>query len=810
MQNRNDRSKNRRPSRPNRRENRPADPEARARARERAKEKNRIKNEKAGRVILGRTLVVMTICGVVLFLPLFATLYNLMITDHDYYESLATNNQTRSTSVSASRGTVYDRNMNVLSMSASVENVFIDPNEIATKDQDLDLIASGLAALLDVDADWVKEQAADTSMRYKIIKRKIDTTLGDEVRAFINENELSGIYLEPDTKRYYPSSSLAAQVLGFVSSDNVGIEGIEAQYDSYLTGTAGEIITTKGNNGTEMLYEYEKYYEASDGDSLVLTIDSTVQYYLEKNLEEAIEQYDVLNGAFGIVMDVNTGEVLAMATLGSYDPNNYLEIYDADTAAELEEMYQEAISHEEGSALYNQGLEEYNTAVASARLKQWRNRCVSDGYEPGSTFKILTLAAALEEGTTTLEDTFYCGGTTTILGREENNPLHCWKAGGHGSETTAQALQNSCNIAFADIGIALGGDNLYDYVEAFGLLERTGIDLPGEASGIFFDRETLNDPNSYASLTSASFGQTFRITPIQLVRAISAVVNGGYLLEPYVVSEILDSDGNTVQKNTTTVLRQVISEETSAIMCELLESVVTEGTAGNAAVAGYRIGGKTGTSEKIDTYDENGNPVEDKIVSFVGIAPIDDPQYICLVALDTPSTETGYYISGGIMAAPTCRDVFADILPYLGVTPEYSESDIDQADMTVPDVTGMTESEAAAALSDRYLNYRVVGSGTTVTEQVPSANAKIPGRSTVVLYMGEEAPSDLITVPDLTGMTVSQANAAIANSGQLYLKAKGSTASTSSVATDQEPAAGSQVERGTVITVEFTDMSAQD
>ncbi len=766
-------------------------------------------SEKASRTILGRTLFVMAVCGFLLFIPLFATLYQLMIADHDYYEGLAVANQTRSTTVSAERGTIYDRNMNVLAMSASVENVFIDPNEIANKEQDLDLIAAGLSELLGVTEEFVRQQASDTAMRYKIIKRKIDTELGNQVREFINENGIKGIYLEPETKRYYPSSSLAAQVLGFVSSDNVGTEGIEAYYDSWLEGTAGEIITTKGNNGSEMLYEYEKYYEATDGSSLVLTIDSTVQYYLEKNLESAVEQYDVLNGAFGIVMDVNTGEVLAMATLGSYDPNNYLEIYDTDTADELEALYQQAISYGAGTSLYTEGLQTYNNAVAAARLAQWRNRCVSDGYEPGSTFKLITLAAALEEGTTTLEDSFYCGGSTsTIIGRTED--LHCWKTVGHGAETTAQALQNSCNIAFADIGISLGGEKLYEYAEAFGLHERTGIDLPGESSGLYHSVNVLTDPTNQTSLVATSFGQTFKVTPIQLVRAISAVVNGGYLVEPYVVSEVLDSDGNTLEKTTTTVLRQVISEETSAIMRELMESVVTEGTAGNAAVAGYRVGGKTGTSEKIDEYDEYGELVEDKIVSFVGVAPINDPQYICLIALDTPSTATGYYISGGIMAAPTCRDVFSDILPYLGVEPDYSDADISRVEVSTPNVVGMTEIEAASALSERSLNYRVVGSGSTVTAQIPASGSKIPGSSTVVLYMGENAPTDMVTVPDLSGMTVYQANIAIANSDQLYMLAKGSTDSSTSVVTSQEPAAGARVKRGTTVTVEFTDMSAQD
>ena len=766
-------------------------------------------NERANRTILSRTLGLM-VCGVILFIPLIATLFQLMIVDHDKYEEMAISNQTRSTTLSADRGVIYDRNMNILATSVTVENVFIDPNEIETKEQDLKLIATGLSEILDVEESFIYEQAADTTKRYKVIKRKIESDLSQEVRDFINDNDLSGIYLEPDSRRSYPYGSLCAQVLGFTREDNVGAEGLEAYYDSYLQGTAGEIITTKGNKGSEMLYTYEKYYDASDGDSLILTIDSTVQYYLEKNMETAFEKYDVLNGAFGIVADVNTGEILAMATLGSYDPNNYQEIYDEETAAELEAMYQKALGYRQGSAEYESAMEEYNNAVRDARLLQWRNRVVSDGYEPGSTFKLITLASALEEGAVTLNDTFYCEGARYFEGRSKI--LECWKHEGHGMETTAQALQNSCNLAFAEIGLALTGPTLYNYVRDFGLMEYTGIDLPGEGLGYFYSQEYM-EPDADGGISNAissSFGQSFKVTPIQLVRAISAVVNGGYLLEPYVVSEVVDDEGNVVMKNERTVIRQVISEETSAAMREMMESVVTEGTAGNAAVAGYRVGGKTGTSEKLDVYDENGVQVEDKIVSFVGVAPINDPQYICLIALDTPSTETGLYISGGIMAAPTVRDVFTDILPYLGVEPDYSDDEIGKINVAVPNVEGMTESEAAEALAKKSLTYRVVGDGATVTDMIPSGGAEIPGNSEVILYMGEKAPDDKVTVPDFTGMTLTQANEAAANNG-LYVLAKGTDQSGSTIsATYQDIPYGTEVDRGTTITVEFTDHSAQD
>ena len=766
--------------------------------------------DRANRALLGRMLLLLALCGVLAFVPLVGTLYRLMIRDHDYYEGLAIQSQTRSTRVSASRGVLYDRNMNILSTSATVETVFLDPNAIAAKKQDVDLIASGLSRILDVREDFIREQAADTTKYYKIVRKKIPEQLADEVRDFINENELSGIYLEPDSQRYYPYGSLAAQVLGFVNADNVGAEGLEAYYNSVLEGTAGEIIRTKGAGNSEMLYSYEKFYDAADGRSLVLTLDATVQYYLEKNMQAAISKYDIQKGAFGIVMNVNTGEILAMATLGSYDPNQYLEIYDDSVRAELETLKAARDACAEGSAEYAAADETYSAALAEARQAQWRNRCTSDGYEPGSTFKTITLATALEEGTTTLESRFFCGGTTQVKGRDK--PLNCWKAGGHGAESTAEALQNSCNIAFADIGVSLGGEKFYEAVKNFGLMEKTGIDLYGENAGVFFAKELLTDEKSDASLTSGAFGQTFKVTPLQLVRAISAVVNGGYVLQPHLVSEVLDPSGGTVSRTGTTVLRQAISEETSATMCALMESVVSEGTARNAQLPGYRIGGKTGTSEKIDVLDENGNPVRDRIVSFVGVAPMDDPQYIVLVALDTPSNASGIYISGGQMAAPTVRDVLADILPYLGVEPDYSDAEIGSINIEVPDVRDLRSGEAEAALAEKSFRCTLKGEGDTVTDQLPAPGAEIPGNSEVILYLGgAEKPMDTVTVPDLRNCRVTDADEALRSIG-LYLQTKGAakTASGDVVITDQDVAPGSAVARGTVVTVELTDKTAQD
>ncbi len=788
------------------------------------KQANREQNQRANRTILRRTLVLMVLCGIVAFVPLIGTLYHLMITEHDYYNEKAIKNQTRSTNLTATRGVIYDANMNVLASSSTVETVFIDPNEIAEQMKQpensnlLDQIARGLGEILDVEPSFVYEQAADKQYRYKVIKRKISEELADEVRAFISENSITGVYLETDLKRYYPNSSLAAQALGFVSSDNNGSEGLEAYYNEELSGTAGKVVTSKGNYGSEMLYTYEKYYDASDGSSLITTIDSTVQAYVEKNLQNAIDKYDIKNGAFCIVMDVNTGEIKAMATLGSYDPNNYLEIYDDTTALLLENERAAALALPEASAAYEAAIETYKQDVAAARMAQWRNRCVSDGYEPGSTFKLITLASALDSGAVTLNDSFYCGGQEKFTGREQI--LNCWKSAGHGAQSTAQALGNSCNIAFGHIGLRMGGDTFYDYLKSFGVMEKTGVDLPGEASGLFYERKYLNDPANYGTsyLITSSFGQSFRITPMQLVRAVAAIVNGGYVLEPYIVSEVVDADGNTVEKNEKTVLRQVISQQTSETMRTLMEQVVTEGTASAARTPGYHVGGKTGTSEKLDEYDENGQQVKDKIVSFVGVAPIDDPKYVVLVALDTPAysensekyTVHGMYISGGLMAAPTVRDIFLDILPYLGVEPDYGSEDIRGVNFTVPDVIGMDETEAGELLAEKTITYRVVGTGSVVTDQLPVAGSQVPGNSQIILYMGAEKQATRVEVPDFIGCSVADVNYLASNAG-LYVQAKGTDRTDVYVlAAYQDIDPGTEVDRGTTITVEFSSTGASD
>ena len=607
------------------------------------------------------------ILGTLAFFPISARLLQLTVVDHGYYTAKALNNQTRSTAVLTERGMIYDRNMNVLAVSRSVEHVYLDPQELKQARVDLEKLSLFLGERLGKEPQWILEQAKDTRRRYKQVASGISTETADEIRGHILEKNISGVHLEPSVRRSYPFGDLASQVIGFTNLSGQGSEGIEAAYDAFLSGPMARVLTTKGSNEMDMPFSYENLVVPRESCNLILTLDTTVQSCLENRLREAIAKYDVQNGAFGLVMNCKTGEILAMATLGGYDPNDYQRVADEKTAGELEALEAEYRSFPENSEEYIRGRQAYTDLLTQARLKQWRNRVISDGYEPGSTFKVLTMAAALDCGAIDLNTHFYCRGAERIQGRAQL--LHCWRAAGHGAEQTPQALQNSCNLAFAHIALKLGGERFYDYVKRFGILEKTGVDLAGESKGIFFDKALVTNTDKWgtASLTSGSFGQTFKITPLQLVRAIASVVNGGELVEPYIVSEVQDAKGNVVYRQEPTVTRRTVKEETSEMMRTLIRSVVTEGTAKNADVAGFAIGGKTGTSEKIDVFDDKGQRVLDKIVSFVGIATMDDPEYIVLAALDTPSRATGIYISGGVMAAPTVGAILADILPYLGV-----------------------------------------------------------------------------------------------------------------------------------------------
>ena len=750
------------------------------------------------------------VLGLLAFVPMALRLYDLMVVNYDYYAREALRNQTRTTYVTAMRGGIYDRNMNTLAASVGVENVYLDPHELKQSKADLSAIAAFLGELLDVDPESIEKKGKDLSKRYQMVAARVDRETGAKIRSYIQENDISGIHLEPNSQRCYPMGTLASQVIGFTNASNTGSEGVEAAYDRYLTGGNDKVVTTKGNNEMDMPFSFEKFVSATPGCSVVLTLDATVQACLEKRMEEAIARYDVQNGAFGLVMNVKTGEILAMATLGGYDPNDYQTILDPKAAAQVEELRLAYLCEPEGSEGYTAKKKAYQEAMTAARLKQWRNRVLSDGYEPGSTFKVLTMAAALDSGSIDLDTNFYCKGAEQIPGRSQL--LHCWRSAGHGSEKTPQALQNSCNIAFAHIALKMGGETFYEYVQRFGILEKTGIDLAGESKGVFFDKALVTDTDKWgtASLTSGSFGQTFKLTPLQLARAISSVVNGGYLMEPYIVSEVLDAKGNTVLKQEPTIVRRTISRETSDTMRGLLRSVVTEGTAKNASVAGFSIGGKTGTSEKIDVFDENGSRVTDKIVSFVGVAPMEDPSYLVLVALDTPSRSTGIYISGGVMAAPTVGSVMSDILPYLEVERNYTEEDAAGREMVLQDWTGETRKNAENALKALGLTARVIGDGETVTGQIPAAGETVSGDSQVLLYCGETPEAEDVTVPYFLGMDRMKAAQAAQDAGVNLLILGNTDISPEVTAAEQSVPPGTKVPRGTTIRVQFLNTKAAD
>ena len=744
---------------------------------------NRRKSEnirRANRVIQTRTFVLMLVLGVAVFLVLALKLYQLQIKQHDYYQSKALDQQTRSTVVTASRGTIYDRNGNELAVSATAETVFLSPKELAEELEKPETkwtresLSAGLSQLLGVTQESILEQMERTYSQYEVVKLRVDEDTANAVREFLNDNEVHGVYLETDAKRYYPYGSLAAHVIGFVGTDNNGLYGLEAQYEEELQGQTGLVVSAKDNGGNALPYEYEQYYASHNGDDLVLTLDTNVQYYLEKYVKEMADQFEAANGATGIVMDVKTGGVLGMVSYPNYDLNNYSEVSDARLKAAIED----------GSA-----------SLADQQLRQWRNKALNDTYEPGSTFKILTLSAALEEGVVDMSSTFECSGSITVMGQT----IHCSNTSGHGHQTLKEATGNSCNPAFINCGLGLGTDTFYEYMRSFGLLDGSGIDLAGEATGIFMAQSDF----SQLDLACYAFGQNFTVTPLALIAAQAACVNGGYLHTPYLVERITDSDGNVTYRHDSTPVRQVISEQTSATVRECLEYVVASGTGKNGQVAGYRIGGKTGTADKGQTGDV--------VVSFLCFAPADDPQVIMLITMDTPSRATGTYVSGGNMVAPTASTVMAEILPYLGVEPSYSAEELLGMDTTVPNVIGMSVEEAKAKLKDRALSYKIVGDGETITDQTPAGGAIIPGKSSVILYVGEEKSTDKCVVPHLIGKTPSEANTTATAAG-LLIRFSGTTGSESSSVRvlSQSIDEGTEVEAGTVITVQLGDTSVTD
>ncbi len=704
----------------------------------------------------------------------------------------ALNQSLRSTTLSATRGTIYDATGKVLAQSASVWTVVLEPayfKDYEDPEAVRRTVAQGLSQILDMDEEEVYEKTQGNSY-FVYLKRRVETDIRDEINEFLENNEISaGVRMIEDYKRYYPYGTVASTVLGFTGTDGQGLEGLEMQYDTELRGTAGRLISSQNALGTDMPFEYEQYVEAENGYDLVLTIDETVQSVLEKYLAEGVEQFKVKNGAVAIMMDVDTGAILGMATTPTYDPNDPFTIYDEDLQAEID-----ALSGDEQDEAYN-----------AAQLKQWRNKAVSDTYYPGSVFKMCTYAMGLEEGVVTEESTFNCGGSIMVDGWDD--PIHCWRHSGHGLETFRDGLCNSCNPYTIYIGQLLGGETFAKYREAFGFTESTGIDLPGEAVTLYHSAiELINTPSN---LAVESFGQNFSITPLHMITAAAAIANGGYLVTPHVVDRVVDQDGNIVQTADTSYRRQVISEETSAAITDILQQNVESGSATGGYVAGYRICGKTGTSEKVDKWNEDRTQDMEYIASYCGFAPAEDPQYALLVFFDEPDDDTnGGYNGGNAVAGPYFAKMMEEILPYLGVEAQYSEEEYAALDTVAPTVTGLTLEEAYEKLESAGLSYTVIGEedggAATVTAQVPESGGAVPKDGKVVLYTeGYDGSSTYVTVPNFVGYDVTNASY-LASINGLQISVSGSASSTAA-ATSQSIAEGEQVKNGTVISLYFVD-----
>ena len=737
---------------------------------------------RANRVIQTRTFVLMLIMGIGMFFLLFFKLYNLQITRHEELQAKAVSQQTRSSVVTASRGAIYDASGNILAISSTAETIFLSPKEIndALNDEEnpvawtKEVLAAALAKILDVSEEGILKKMARTDSMYEVLKFRVEEDIADQVRQYINDNKVKGVYLTTDAKRYYPYGDLAAQVIGFVGVDYTGLFGLEAEYDKELQGRSGLVVTAKANQQNDLLYEYSQYFDPENGDELQVTLEATVQYYLEKGMKDMCDAYSPANGATGIVLDVRNGGILAMASFPNYDLNDYATVTDKTL---LEQMERGELDEE------------------GAQQKQWRNKALNDTYEPGSTFKILTLSAALEEGLIDKTTSVNCSGSVNISG----HTIHCSNKAGHGLQNLEQTVGNSCNPAFISYGLKLGTEKFYQYMRSFGIMSATGVDLGGEATGVF-----AADAN-FTQLDQAcyAFGQNFTVTPLALIAAQAACVNGGYLYTPHFAQQITDSDGNVIWQHDDTPVRQVISEETSATVRECLEYVVASGTGKNGQVAGYRIGGKTGTADKGQSGDV--------VVSFLCFAPADDPQIMMLITMDTPSRSTGTYVSGGNMVAPYSSAIMAEILPYLGIEPSYSAEELMGVDTTVPNVIGMSVEEAKDRLKERGFACKVEGDGETITDQTPVGGAIIPGKSTVVLYAGAEKPDKMCTVPSLVGRTAAEANTAATNAG-LLIRFTGTTSSESNTVLvfSQELETGTEVPAGTVITVRLGDTTVRD
>ena len=756
-------------------------------------------NNKDRRNIRILSLLICVLFAVVLMVNLF----KIQIVNGEKYQTMALTQQLREIEIEPHRGSIYDTNMKMLAQSATVWNVIFEPanlpsnsesaekqikmlsqgvglKEINSKDYDGWENNRSLAEILGIEPEVIETKAQNTGSYYEVLKKRVDRTTYEEVVKFINANDISTISLVETTKRYYPYNNLASTVLGFVNDMNQGAYGLESYYNSILSGTSGRLVAARNGLSGDMPYEYQKLYEGTDGNSLVLTIDATVQQFLEKHLEIAVIEHDVQQYVTGIVMNVNTGEVLAMSSKPDFDPNNPTVVSDTKAL--------ERLSGLEG--------EEYQIQLAAEQQNMWRNKCISDPYEPGSVFKLVTAASALDVGAATVNSSYTCPGYQIVAG----NRIHCWKHAGHGTLSFAEAIERSCNPAFMQIGQALGVSNFSKYFDTFGLTELTGIDLPGEASGIYHSESSMG----ISELSSSAFGQTFKVTPIQMITAAAATINGGYLVQPYVVKQIVDSDKNIVESYEPKIKRQVVSTETSEIMRAMGEQVVTaeQGSGRNARIEGYRIGGKTGTGEKLDNYVD-GEQVIEYVFSFFSFFPADDPEYAVLITLDEPVVGDA---QSSTVAVPIVAALLEDILPYLGIEQTDVTTEEEEANtVTVPYLIDEKPHEAQISLRQLGLNTEIIGDGATVIKQVPETYTKLPKGGTVILYTDESESNSMTTVPSVIGKTAEEANQIIINAG-LNIAIEGQDLEGSkTVVVAQEPAEGTVIEVGSVVTIHFVE-----
>jgi stage V sporulation protein D (sporulation-specific penicillin-binding protein) len=800
-------------------------------------QKKRPRDRSGNRILFRRTLILMGICGMLIFIPVLWKLWNLQVTQKDELQEKAATQQTSSRSSTAYRGSIYDTNGNTLATSTAAYDVIISPKAIAEKQKELDeqkekyekkgdtekaaeydlnvedLVVEEMVKLFDADSTTLHEKCQNTSSQYVRIAQQIDGDTLTELRSFMEEYSFGdSIYLQLNAKRVYPYSSLASQIIGFTNTEG-GANGLEKTFDSDLTGTPGLTVTSKDSSGRDLLNFYQDKYDAEDGSDLYLTIDTNIQTICETKLQEAIEKYDVLEGGVAIAMRCSDGAILGMASSPTYDLNNYSTVIDQTLLDKVDTLTQEYVEQGEDETTAKQ------KAMSELVLTQWRNKAVNDTYEPGSTIKSVVLAAALEEGVTNVNDTFTCTGSIDVA----DYTISCSSRRGHGLQDLATAVGHSCNPAFVTLGQRLGTDKFYEYMEAFGILDEdgnatsTGIDLPGESTSLFWSKDSFNIVN----LATASFGQRFNVTPIQLITAFNAVINGGYYYQPYVVSSVKDADGNVTYSADTTALRQVISESTSETCREILEGVVSNGLTGkNAYRAGYRIGGKTGTSQTLKDVDGDG--ANEHIVSFVGFAPADDPEIIVLVMLDSPKNVSGdeknavsadgTSIGGGTMAAPVVGDIIQEVLDYMDYGKQYTADEMEGSDALVPYMDGYNVKQAKSVAKEFGFTLKVVGDDsddTAVATQTPAGGSYIPSGSEIVIYTGDSTPPDSVTVPDLTGMNPTEAQNALESVG-LYMKATGASKyyNSNTLASGQSSAAGTEVSPGTVVTVTFTDTTS--